>query len=889
MRCPTARTLLTCRMRETIPPFQERCLARHLSRCPSCRAEDAATTALVARLGWERPVAGRASLADVVDARAIADLLRRDRLVTRGWAARVRAGVGLALAGVAAAAVVASLVAARAPGRHEGVGRAESDARRRPSRGLLEGDGIRALSGPVSVMEHATSTRTRIPADDLAYLNPSPRISPSGPLADGVNRSALKLRLGVPKAPPMEKRAGGASQTPDDFITIPLPRIAAAGAEGDRTAAEAAASYRRERAVTDARLARRVTLGVKATALSDLCDRFHEETGIQLAAGRSVADEKVTLFCREMPLRDVMRQISRPFGYTWLRSGKESAYRYELVQDLRSQLMEEELRNRDRNAALIALDEELTRFRAYLDLSPDEALARARKATGKERQRLEQYATWGWGPTQLYFRLSPADLAALRAGARLTFSGEPLAGEQPLPPDLARGVLQSARDKRLQMTENGFVHGWADALPNGLPPVQVPEARGRTWLQIDQSDLGRMTFVASSGISWPAPGAGGGRWMQDGWLAQGESPSVRSPQNAEANRMLAGDPALRPRVTVEPQPAYRPDPATRAPGGREPGARGYMLALPDQPMVTTAEVLEAIHRATGLPLVADYYTRLYPATSLTARGVPLFDALCRLSDTLRLRWRREDGWLQFRKTSYFHDRLKEVPNRLLHRWAASRREHGALTLDDLCEIASLSPAQLDAHDVAQGARVLDGLLEWELPHEGSVRCYLQHLAQFTPAQRRQMQEGRGLPFGQMTLAQQQGFLALAFGSGAEPVEPFAALAPLRAEDLAGASMRVDYTTPGSFEWVSPLALAEESPFGAELLLPRVRERTPEAALQAARRTDPRATPQQVAASRLVLTILYLPGPTRPLTPGGLRAGRYGIETPVIEIAHQARE
>src|SRR5437879_1708598 len=138
-------------------------------------------------------------------------------------------------------------------------------------------------------------------------------------------------------------------------------------------------------------------------ALSDLCDRLRSETGNQIAAGPTVADEKVTLFCDHLPLREVMRQLSRPFGYTWLRSRQASGvgrwalgdertdpnaqrptphalYRYELVQDLRSQLLEEELRNRDRNAALLALEREIEKFRPYLDLSPDAALARSRTA-----------------------------------------------------------------------------------------------------------------------------------------------------------------------------------------------------------------------------------------------------------------------------------------------------------------------------------------------------------------------------------------------------------------------------------------------------------------------------------------------------------------------------
>jgi hypothetical protein len=71
----------------------------------------------------------------------------------------------------------------------------------------------------------------------------------------------------------------------------------------------------------DARLEQKLSLALKATALSDLCARLRQQTGVALTAGQSVADEKVTVFCRERPLREVMRQLSQPFGYSWLRSG----------------------------------------------------------------------------------------------------------------------------------------------------------------------------------------------------------------------------------------------------------------------------------------------------------------------------------------------------------------------------------------------------------------------------------------------------------------------------------------------------------------------------------------------------------------------------------------
>src|SRR5262249_44001001 len=152
------------------------------------------------------------------------------------------------------------------------------------------------------------------------------------------------------------------------------------------------------------------------------------------------------LFCEKLPLRGVMRQLSRPFGYAWLRSGTPGQYRYELAQDLRSQLMEEELRNRDRNQGLLALEKEIQRCRPYLSLSPDDARERARTAPPGEKELLERLSGPRWGVLQMFVRLSPQELALLRAGQELYFCEAPKAGEAPLPPgqrvlppEIARG------------------------------------------------------------------------------------------------------------------------------------------------------------------------------------------------------------------------------------------------------------------------------------------------------------------------------------------------------------------------------------------------------------------------------------------------------------------
>jgi RNA polymerase sigma-70 factor (ECF subfamily) len=612
--------------------------------------------------------------------------------------------------------------------------------------------------------------------------------------------------------------------------------------------------------VIDGRLTQKVTCAFKGTALSDLCDHLRTETRVNVSAGASVADEKVTLFCEKAPLRDVMRQLSRPFGYAWVRSSRAGEYRYELVQDLRSQLLEEELRNRDRHAALLALEEEIERYRPYLDLSPDEALARSRTAPPTEKKLLENLARFGWGPIQMYFRLSNQQLAALRGGQELKFSQEPRAGEQPLPADLTRGIFQSYRNWHLVAHDDRLTSGPEEPSSSAAPPSPSSDSRAALTVTIEESELGRFRLGGCSTLF--TTGSSDSRGDS---YAVGRSPGAARPDRRAANGKLASDPALRLRVTIRPQATGRllvgdnlsPSPSPKRGGELVPlpvSGRGSGGEVRPDPWVTTADVLEAFHYATGLPIVADYYTRLYPPASVSVKEVPLFDALNPLADAMRLRWTRDGAWLQFRSASFYDDRLKEVPNRLLTRWTGSRRQHGALTLDDMVEIAQLTDAQLDAEEMAEGAREYLGLAEWDVARSRSARAHLRFLATLSPAQRREATSPDGLPLTKMSLAQQQQYLALgpaqAAREGADRADRIEGL-----EELTTATLRVDYTLPGWFQWGAPPAPESRS---RPVIGPwPVRERTAEAALRAARRLNPEVTEAELARTELEVIFIYL--------------------------------
>jgi hypothetical protein len=368
----------------------------------------------------------------------------------------------------------------------------------------------------------------------------------------------------------------------------------------------------------------------------------------------------------------------------------------------------------------------------------------------------------------------------------------------------------------------------------------VPEARALVSLALNESELGQFTldgtsgfFISSesrqSGVRMMSQSSGGGP------SPVGLNPSVRRPDNGAVNRRLAADPALRVRVSLAPKPSVRRI-QDRDPAAGPDGSSRHTV----EPKVTSAEVLEALHHATAMPIVADYYTRLHKPESVTAKNQPLFGALNRVADAMRLRWTKDGSWLQFRSASYYHDRLKEVPNRLLFRWVGARRPDSVLPLEHLTEMGQLSDAHLDASEVAEGIRERFGLVEWDVARKRFTRSSLRFLGQLTPAQRAEVVSPKGLPFPRMTLAQQRRFAATLIDQTG-----------LRSfEELTGAGLRVVYSVPGRYQWAVPV-----EPGSFNVLSP-VEEPTRGAALQAARRLNPEVQPAEIIPTELALTFVY---------------------------------
>lgn len=531
----------------------------------------------------------------------------------------------------------------------------------------------------------------------------------------------------------------------DDFVEVPPPLVAA-----NRNAAvtrSALAQYRHELQIVDARLQRKVTLGEKGIPFGDLCKKLEMLTSISFTAGRNVMEDKVTIFCKERPLRDIMREIAMLFNFTWERNGEEGDFSYRLKQPLAAALLEEELRNKDQNEALLALDREMAAIRNLMNLSPEEARQRALNTEGPEHQRLQTVAGIGRAPAQLYGQLSPEDMTALRDGNYLNFSSQPDAGGRSISPEMSASILQSFPTARVLPHGGLTSNAQGDDLKNGIPLTQAPGMNSQAALWISRSELGQFQLMGVSGF-----GTNTSIITMSASLAEGISPSSRTPKNAEANAPLRGTPEMQKKVSIVVEPSCEVN-RYSYPAISQPTVAEF---IDTSSRITTADALETIHKVTGQDVIGDYYTRVYYPSDATVQGVTLFDALCNIADNLRLRWNQAGGWLGFRSASFFYDRQKEVPKRLLERWAAARKRTGYLTIKEFIEIAKLNKVQLNSGLLAEGIQAIYGINEWEFMRS-SYQRHLRFLASLPPTAQQAALSKEGLPFSRLTYAEQQSF------------------------------------------------------------------------------------------------------------------------------------
>ncbi|HLK60515.1 MAG TPA: hypothetical protein VKU00_28395, partial [Chthonomonadaceae bacterium] len=367
----------------------------------------------------------------------------------------------------------------------------------------------------------------------------------------------------------------------------------------------------------------------------------------------------------------------------------------------------------------------------------------------------------------------------------------------------------------------------------------------------------------AAGFSYPLPdgrqaGMTGG---EQGWgnpLVSAQSPAIASPNNARENAALRQAPALQHLVSLRPKSSCprlkqgNPSGESEDRGATQEEFEAANHPIPT-PHITSADAWEEVHKQTGLPIVADYYTRLYPVSAATVSNAPLFEALSKVTDALGIRWTQDGGLLLGRSTSWYWDKLKEPSNTLLDSLQAYGRGGADLPFEALFQIAALSDAQLDSERVAQGIQHCRELDAWSLVTANTGgwrdfyvmrRAILRALSTSSPEQRETLQSPTGLAFNALGPGQQQGLIAALHTMNFLP------------STLLGSHIRLEYVPSGRYVWRPRRALA---PHDNGERLPLVTGRTLQEALTNARLVDAAATEANIARTRGILALTVFAG------------------------------
>jgi hypothetical protein len=359
--------------------------------------------------------------------------------------------------------------------------------------------------------------------------------------------------------------------------------------------------------------------------------------------------------------------------------------------------------------------------------------------------------------TGIVSRLTPQQWATLRAGRPLVLSTDPQPGEPRLPAD----VELTFRSTQPTLYPPGVTVRFSD--PNGEERMRQQEKQlQEQWaaatgfqvvLRLDgdpSRNRGSMMLRAESRpVRSGAPGSPGSTFFFGGSgtsLYIGASPLDGRQQMLEntlqRSAELEKDPVVGVKLPFKPELKPQVDPFGTGSG---PRWRGLDM-LPDLARTYGIQILADAYSGNGGP----NFGVLPAATGPTA----LFTLLDRYT-SFSHRWDRRGKMIRLRSRTWFLDRPREIPLRLIRNWNEQQEQNGALSLDTYLAMATtLTDAQLDALNSLSMEHPSLSLYEVARGRH-ALRLY----ATLSPAQRQQLPRGGTLTVAQMTLPQRRLFLS----------------------------------------------------------------------------------------------------------------------------------
>ncbi|HEY3281700.1 MAG TPA: hypothetical protein VGN26_05450 [Armatimonadota bacterium] len=499
----------------------------------------------------------------------------------------------------------------------------------------------------------------------------------------------------------------------------------------------------------DDRLATEVTVALEKVPLGAVARALGTQTGAAILAGWDSKDWPsrelpVSIFAKRKPARVLMKQLAQLLDLHWSASGSGEARTYRVWQDQRGRdlqatqaqdLERAEIRERAERAF-----KDLSSIAALADMTPQQPAEAAKR-----------------NPVAALVASNPSYRSFPRMIASLT-------PEQRLRCGTAQGVriAYSQMDPRLQddvRTCATIIHGFwrrLDPTKAEQPDTSTPSfdkaalvirpLRPEDGIDLPGISEQLSSIVTVEGVEGlePVPGPPGIP------IADPESPAGQlfnrfvtaglqgAPMGVlESVALLGSAQAVAAKAALPPAP-----PPTDPELLREVKLEGL------KSRVSPAELLRALHQASGLDILADDLPQPGLDGGLSAptpeTKIPLYQVLDQLRSACGLEYTRQGTTLLLRDRLWPRKRGWLIPQSLRDRWTKRAESEAGLSLGDLMEMSELSVEQ-----VKHGFEEEPRLKSCGLAVSEAVLPLLRFLATLTPEQQDRLVGGEALPLAML--------------------------------------------------------------------------------------------------------------------------------------------
>lgn len=439
------------------------------------------------------------------------------------------------------------------------------------------------------------------------------------------------------------------------------------------SAVASAASEPANKPEPDPRLDQKVTIKAVGKPLGDFLKEVTAQTGVKMTARKDAADIKVAVFVNDTPLSLLRDALKDCLHLQCTREGKQNEWTYAFWEDLKTRQEAERVRQEEVKKLHAYLDK-LSKQLADMEAAGEDPLALARKLEAMTPEQIEKLLNEN--PRELerltafphsydlpiitvYSSLDPLQMQAVWAGQQVTVRADEMSSG--LQDKFgARSQRWQDEQRRTQTDENGTLPDKIESVTLSMGDSEASNKPGLkfffNFVPPENQEEGS-SYVLSSGSTMETSDGEETDEQADALWSEG-TPEERAARNT-----------LKIKVKDDTSPY---------------------------------EVMEQVFDKTGVSIVADYYTRLTDVFRMwrLIKGYhrpfkTADDVLGTVAKEIKAEFANTGEVRLISSKSWPSDRQREIPERLLVRWRATRKQYGGLRIEEAIEMADLNKMQLD--------------------------------------------------------------------------------------------------------------------------------------------------------------------------------------------------